>query len=55
MKDEEIVKKLKEILNDDLYSGSKDWKSSNIVERVMWLISSYESAKEEIEYYLPPL
>lgn len=50
MTDAETVKKLKELLSDDLYSGSKDWRSGDIVERVEWLIHMYEKQSEETDY-----
>lgn len=46
-----LEEKLKELLPDDLYD-SKDWKSGGIVERVEWLLSMYESKKEELDSYI---
>lgn len=53
----EAQRKLEELgmlLNDDLYKSSKDWRGAkdNLAERVLWLISSYESKCEECETYL---
>lgn len=51
------LEELKMLLNDDLYKSSKDWRSAgdNLAEKVLWLISSYESKCEECEVYLDML
>ena len=39
--------KLKALLPDDLYPGSKDWRESDTEGRIEWLIFMYESKKAE--------
>jgi len=41
---------IKELLNDDLYAGSKDWVASNTINRIRWLIEMYEGKKEELDH-----
>lgn len=38
--------KITSLLNDDLYSDSKDYQPGDIVERVEWLLSMYEGIKQ---------
>lgn len=42
------IEKFDKLLHEDRYD-SKDWKAGNAVERIEWLISMYESKKEELE------
>ena len=49
MIDHEDAIKLEDLLSEDRYSGSKDWRSGGLVERVEWLISMYEAKKKEVE------
>jgi polyphosphate kinase len=44
------LEKIEKLLPDHLYAGSKDWRNGNVVERVEWLLSMYESQKEECDY-----
>ena len=39
---------LPQLLNKDRYAGSKDWVSGDMAERVLWLISMYESKEQEL-------
>ena len=43
------MKRIKDLLPTELFEGSKDWREGNYVERVEWLLSMYESSKQEIE------
>ena len=43
------LERLRCLLHDSLYAGSKDWRESNLAGRIEWLITMYESAKDEIE------
>ena len=52
MKPKEELKQIKELLHDDLYAGSKDWKCGNTLDRIEWLISMYEGKKEEVDIWL---
>jgi hypothetical protein len=45
---------IEQLLNDNLYD-SKDWRASNTVERIEWLISMLESKNEEIDMWLEQL
>jgi hypothetical protein len=45
---------IKKLLSDGLYD-SKDWRASNTVERIEWLISMLESKNEEIDMWLGQL
>lgn len=40
-----------ELLRDDLFPDSKDWRHGNIVDRVKYLIDITEAMKQEIEWY----
>jgi hypothetical protein len=33
----------------DLFPGSKDWTEGSTLERVLWLLTMYESATEEVK------
>ena len=41
------VNRLEALLPTELYAGSKDWTSSDLVGRVEWLLSVYESVKAD--------
>lgn len=43
------LEQIKKLLHDHLYSESKDWRHGNVVERVEWLLSMYESKKAETD------
>jgi len=43
------LKRIKELLPDHLYAGSKDWRNGDVVERVEWLLSMYEAKKAECD------
>lgn len=43
------MKRIRDLLPTELYEGSKDWREGNTVERVEWLLSMYESVKEEVD------
>jgi hypothetical protein len=45
---------IEQLLNDNLFD-SKDWRASNTVERIEWLISMLESKNEEIDMWLEQL
>lgn len=36
-------------LTDDLFPGSKDWREGSRIDRELWLIGMYQSAKSELE------
>ena len=42
------MKRIRDLLPTELFEGSKDWREGNTVERVEWLLSMYNSAKEEV-------
>lgn len=48
------LKELESLLNDDLFSNSKDWvdANGNLAAKVAWLILAYKSKCEECELYL---
>ena len=41
------MKRIRELLPTELFEGSKCWREGNTVERIEWLLSMYESAKDE--------
>jgi hypothetical protein len=43
------MKRIRDLLPTELFEGSKDWREGNTVERIEWLLSMYESSKEEVE------
>mgnify|MGYP000875620101 CR=1 FL=1 len=43
------MKRIRDLLPTELFEGSKDWREGNTVERIEWLLSMYESAKQEVE------
>jgi len=42
------MKRIRDLLPTELFEGSKDWREGNTVERIEWLLSMYESAKDEV-------
>lgn len=46
---QEEMKRIKDLLPAKLFEGSKDWCEGNTVERIEWLLSMYQSAKEEVK------
>jgi hypothetical protein len=43
------IQRINELLPTELFEGSKDWREGNTVERIEWLLSMYESSKQEVE------
>ena len=43
------IERIQELLPTALFEGSKDWREGSTVERVEWLLSMYDSAKQEVE------
>ena len=43
------MKRIRDLLPTELYEGSKDWREGNTVERIEWLLSMYESSKQEVD------
>jgi hypothetical protein len=43
------MKRVRDLLPAELFEGSKDWREGNTVERIEWLLSMYQSAKEEVD------
>ena len=43
------MKRIRDLLPTELYEGSKDWREGNTVERIEWLLTMYESSKQEVE------
>ena len=43
------MKRIKDLLPTELFEGSKDWREGNTIERIEWLLSMYESSKQEVE------
>jgi hypothetical protein len=43
------IERIQELLPTELFAGSKDWREGNTVERIEWLLSMYESSKQEVE------
>ena len=39
----------KSLLPTELFEGSKDWREGNTFDRIEWLLSMYESSKQEVE------
>lgn len=46
---DDMVMELCKLLSDGLFPGSKDWTQSGLIGRVEWLLSMYDSKKEECE------
>jgi len=42
------LEKIRELLTDDKFPGSKDWQQSDLVGRVEWLLIMYACTKQEI-------
>jgi hypothetical protein len=43
------IERIQELLPTELFEGSKDWREGSPAERVEWLLSMYESSKQEVE------
>ena len=43
------MKRIRDLLPTELFEDSKDWREGNYVERIEWLLSMYESSKQEVE------
>lgn len=43
------IEQIQDLLPTKLFEDSKDWREGNVVERVEWLLSMYDSAKHVIE------
>lgn len=41
--------RIRALVPTELFEGSKDWREGNTVERIEWLLSMYESSKQEVE------
>lgn len=41
--------RIRALVPTELFEGSKDWREGNTVERIEWLLSMYESAKQEVD------
>ena len=42
------LQRIAELLPTELYKDSKDWREGSLVERVEWLLSMYESSREDV-------
>jgi hypothetical protein len=42
------LERIRALLPTELYADSKDWREGSLVERVEWLLSMYESSREEV-------
>lgn len=42
------LSEIRALLHDDLFSDSKDWREGSCSERIKWLLSMYNSAKQEV-------
>ena len=42
------MKRIRDLLPTELFEDSKDWREGNYVERIEWLLSMYESSKQEV-------
>ena len=42
------LQRIAELLPTELYSDSKDWREGSLSERVEWLLSMYESSREDV-------
>ncbi len=49
------LEEIEAMLPTELFAGSKDWVAGDVVERVDWLLSMYESCKQERDMYLAQL
>lgn len=52
MKPKEELKQIKELLHDDLYTGSKDWLAADTIGRIQWLIAMYEGKAQEVNMWI---
>lgn len=43
------IQRINDLLPTELFEGSKDWRAGSPAERVEWLLSMYQSAKEEVD------
>jgi ATP-dependent protease HslVU (ClpYQ) peptidase subunit len=43
------MKRIRDLLPTELFEDSKDWREGNTVERIEWLLSMYESSKQEVD------
>ena len=42
------LQRIYELLSTDRYEDSKDWREGSLSERVEWLLSMYESSREDV-------
>ena len=42
------LQRIAKLLPTELYEDSKDWREGSLVERVEWLLSMYESSREDV-------
>lgn len=47
--DKAMMERIRDLLPTELFAGSKDWREGNTIERIEWLLSMYESSKQEVE------
>ena len=43
------MKRIRDLLSTERFETSKDWREGNTVERIEWLLTMYQSAREEID------
>ena len=43
------IERIQSLLPTNLFEGSKDWREGSLAERVEWLLSMYQSSKQEEE------
>ena len=42
------LQRIAKLLPTELYEDSKDWREGSLSERVEWLLSMYESSREDV-------
>ena len=42
------LQRIAKLLPTELYKDSKDWREGSLSERVEWLLSMYESSREDV-------
>jgi hypothetical protein len=51
MTDAELIEQIQNLLPDD-YSDSKDWKHSDVIDRIIWLKAMLESKTREVDLWI---
>lgn len=46
--DQEMMERIRDLLPTKLYGDSKDWREGDSLERIEWLLTMYESSKQEV-------